>query len=364
MTATTGPAQRLPALRQCLEKDSLPALLVTNTLNLQYLTGFTGSAGQAVVTPDQAAIFVDSRYFLQAEREASLFEMVKIESPRKHPEVVAEFIQKLGLAEIGFESSLPYESYADLGEKLSGVALKPVKGMIEGMRLVKDADEIARLRGAAAILDACYRHVLPFLRPGMAEREIAVEIECFVRRQGAEREAFESIVASGPLAASPHARATEKLIESGELVKMDFGAMFRGYAGDITRTVAIQRADAKQREVYGVVLEAQEAALAAIRPGAKGSDVDKVARDRIAARGYGDYFGHGLGHSLGRSVHDGQAFSPTSEVVLEPGMVVTVEPGVYIPGWGGVRIEDDIVVTDAGCEVLTHAPKEFTIVGA
>lgn len=364
MNVANGPARRLSVLRQRLEKESIPALLVTQIVNLQYLTGFTGSSGQALVTADRAFLFVDSRYFLQAEREAPLFEMVKVESPRRPFEVIAEFVQRMGVQEIGFETSLSYGAYADLGERLGGVALKPVKEMIEGMRLVKDDEEIACLRQAATIADACYQHVLPLLQPGTPEREIAVEIECFMRRQGAQREAFETIVASGPLAASPHARATDKPIAKGELVKMDFGALFGGYAADLTRTVAVQQADSKQREVYDVVLEAQEAALGVIRPGVKGSDVDKVARDVIAARGYGECFGHGLGHSLGRSVHDGQGFSPTSELVLEPGMVLTVEPGIYIPGWGGVRIEDDILVTDSGCEVLTHAPKVFTIVGA
>jgi Xaa-Pro aminopeptidase len=268
------------------------------------------------------------------------------------------------VAEVGFETSLSYGGYQELSEKANGILLKPVKGVVEELRRVKDAGEIACHRQAAAIVDACFQHLLGYLKPGITERAVAVEIECFLRRKGAEREAFESIVASGPSAASPHAHATEKVIQAGELVKMDFGAMFGGYAADLTRTVAIQRADARQREVYHVVLEAQEAAIAAIRPGVKGSEVDQVARERIAARGYGDYFGHGLGHSLGLHVHDGPALSQTSAVVLEPGMVVTVEPGIYLPGWGGIRIEDDVVVTETGVEVLTRAPKEFTVVGA
>ncbi len=362
MTIGIGPEARLRRLRQRMEGDSLGSLLITSTLNVQYVTGFSGSAGQALITPDRAVLFVDSRYFLQAEREAPLFEQVRVVSPKKAFEVVAEFVQGLALQELGFETSLAYGTYAEIGEKLPGVRLRPAKEMVEGLRLVKDAAEIESHRGAAAIVDACFGHVLPLLRPGITEREIAIEIECFMRRRGAEREAFESIVASGPLAASPHARATEKVIAHGELVKMDFGAMFQGYAADLTRTVAICDADEKQREVYHVVLEAQELAIAAMRPGVKGSDVDKVARDHIAARGYGDYFGHGLGHSLGRHVHDGQALSPTSEVVLEAGMVVTVEPGIYLPDWGGVRIEDDVLVTATGVEVLTQAPKAFTVV--
>lgn len=363
MTGGSGPAARLPRLRERMEQEALPALMVTNITNVQYLSGFTGSAGTLLITPARALIVVDSRYFLQAEREAPLFEMVKVIAPKKVHEVVAETVSALAPRELGFETSVSYGAYAQWSEKLPNVPLKPVKDMIERMRLVKDAEEIEHLRAAAAIADACFAHVLGFLRPGITERDVAVEIECFVRRQGARAESFETIVASGPQAASPHAHATDKVILAGELVKMDFGAIYQGYASDITRTVAVGHADDRQREVYGVVLEAQEAAIRAIRPGVSGIEVDKVARDVIAGCGFGDYFGHSLGHSLGRSVHDGAGFSQTSEITVERGMVMTVEPGIYIPDWGGVRIEDDILVTESGAEVLTRAPKEFTVVG-
>lgn len=361
MTANSGPARRLPLLRQRLEEEGLSALLITDLLNVRYITGFTGSAAVALVTPTEVLIFTDSRYFLQAAREAPLFRLVKLEGPRKSAEIIAEAMQALSLQTIGFESTLPYGRYADLQAAIPDVLFQPVKELVEQLRLVKDDVEIAHIRRAVAITDACFEHVLTVLRPGITERDIAVEIECFVRRQGAERESFESIVASGPLAASPHAHATDKVIQGGELVKMDFGALWGGYAADITRTVAVGSADEKQRSVYAVVLEAQKAAMAAIHPGVSGRDVDAVARAVITEHGYGDYFGHGLGHSLGLHVHDGPGLSPSSPVVLEAGMIMTVEPGIYLPGWGGIRIEDDVLVTETGIEVLTHSPKSFMV---
>jgi Xaa-Pro aminopeptidase len=364
----TGPAARLPKLRRQMEALDITALLVTDILNIRYLTGFTGSTAQVVVTPTQAAIFVDSRYYLQAEQQAPLYELVKIVSPKRWHEVVAEYLQSLSLERVHFEASLSYAAYEDLTRALTagaegGITLCPTRDVVEGMRLVKDADEIARIRAAAALTDECCEFGLSLLRPGIRERDVAVEMECYLRRHGAEQEAFATIVASGPLAASPHARATEKEIAAGDLVMIDFGVMREQYTADITRTVVVGRADSRQREIYAVVLEAQEAAIAAIRPGRQGREIDQVARDYIAARGFGEYFGHGLGHSIGLHVHDGAGFSPSSTVVLEPGMVITVEPGIYLPGWGGIRIEDDILVTADGAEVLTRTPKAFRVVG-
>lgn len=360
-----GPGARLEKLRRRLDEEKIAAFLVTNVLNVQYLSGFTGSSGQVLVTPERTLFLADSRYHLRAEREAPLCEVVRIQSPKKPFEAVAECLQEMGVPEVWFEPSLAYGTYAELEGKLTGITLKPAKDLVGELRMVKDAGELERLRGAAAVTDACFEFVLGLLRPGISEREVAVEIECFLRRNGAERESFETIVASGPLAASPHASATEKPIEAGEMVLMDFGAVYRGYAADITRTVAVGHAGDGQREAYEAVLHAQETAIRAIRPGAKGSDVHQVACDAIAARGFGETcFAHGLGHSLGKQVHDGPALSQTSEVVLEAGMVITVEPGLYDPEWGGIRIEDDVLVTGEGCELLTHSSKELTVVAA
>jgi Xaa-Pro aminopeptidase len=363
--AQEGPGARLAKLRRRLEEEGIACLLVTDILNVQYLSGFTGSSGQVVVTPERALFLADSRYHLRAEQETSGCEVVRVEGPKKPFQAVAEALLGLGLTEVYFESSLSYGTYAELAQELPGVTLKPGKDLIGELRMVKDAGELERIRAAAAVTDACYSFVLGILRPGITEREVAVEIECFFRRNGAERESFETIVASGSLAASPHASATEKPIEAGDLVLMDFGAIWHGYAADITRTVAVGRADDRQREAYAAVLQAQEAAIQAIRPGVKGRDVDQVARDVVADRGFGDVcYAHGLGHSLGKHVHDGPALSRTSEVVLAPGMVITVEPGIYDPEWGGIRIEDDVLVTDTGCELLTHSAKEFTVIAA
>lgn len=365
MHELTGVPARLPKLRRRLETLQIPAFLTTHILNVRYLTGFTGSTAQVLITPTRALLFVDSRYYLQAGQEAPHFEMVRVESPRRWHEVVADAIRDLSLPQVHFDAALSYADYQLLAGSLAGSgqsSLQPARDVVEAMRLVKDAEEVARIRAAAAVADGAWAFLLGVLRPGITEREVAAELECYLRREHGVREAFETIVASGHNAASPHARATGKVIQRGELVKVDFGVLREGYVSDITRTVAVGCADDQQRAVHHVVLAAQEAAIAAIRPGVAGSEVDRVARDLIAAHGYGGYFGHGLGHSIGLSVHDGTGFSPNSEVVLEPGMVMTVEPGIYIPGWGGIRIEDDVLVTAEGAEVLTRASKAFTVV--
>jgi Xaa-Pro aminopeptidase len=224
---------------------------------------------------------------------------------------------------------------------------------------VKDAGELAVIREAVALADQTFTHILPHLKPGVAERDIAIEIEYFMKRAGAEGEAFGTIVASGARSAMPHGRASTKLLEAGDFVTMDFGARWNGYHSDLTRTVVLGKASDRQREIYAIVREAQETGLRAIRAGVTGKDADAAARKVIEDRGYGDHFGHGLGHGLGRSVHDGGSLSPRSDTTLAAGMVMTVEPGVYIEGWGGVRIEDDVVVTETGCEVLTRSTKEL-----
>jgi Xaa-Pro aminopeptidase len=246
-----------------------------------------------------------------------------------------------------------------LGEELKEATLEPVDDLVSPLRAVKDEEELRRIRHACAIADAAFEQILPLVRPGVIERDLAIELEHFMKKRGAEKEAFDTIVASGPRSALPHGRASARRLEAGDFVTFDFGARWEGYNSDLTRTVVLGRASDEQRKVYMTVLGAQMAALGAIRAGAEAKQVDAVARDRIAAAGYGERFGHGLGHALGREVHDGGGMNSRSEMKLAAGMVLTVEPGIYINGWGGVRIEDDVVVTGEGCEILTHAPKEL-----
>lgn len=353
-------ALRVDRLRARLRELRLPAALIMEPMNVGYLSGFTGSTAALLATPESAVFITDSRYTTQARRECAGLEVVMASGSGTYHAAIQEQIQRLGARQVAVEADyLSVAEYQRLGEKLQGVELKPVCELVDVLRQVKDEDELRTIRVACGIADRAFEFVLTLLKPGAVEREIAAELEFFLKRAGSEKEAFDTIVASGERSALPHGRAADRALREGDFITFDFGARVDGYNSDLTRTVVLGSAGEKQREVYGVVLEAQLAALAAIRAGASGKQVDAVARDVIAARGYGDHFGHSLGHGLGRKVHDHRALTPHHDVTLETGMVVTVEPGVYLEGWGGVRIEDDVVVTQDGCEILTFAPKEL-----
>jgi Xaa-Pro aminopeptidase len=238
----------------------------------------------------------------------------------------------------------------------------PTKDIIETLRLVKDADEIALIQNAITVAETAMEQVKPLLKPGTREQDFALELEFAMRKLGASGAAFDTIVASGTNGAHPHHHAGSRPFVSGDFVTIDWGAAVNGYNSDITRTYALGAVTDKQRDIYAIVLEAQRRAIAAIRPGKTGKEIDAVARDCITAHGYGDAFGHSLGHSLGRSVHDGPGFSVRSDtLLLSPGMVMTVEPGIYLEGWGGLRLEEDVLVTETGCEILTHLPNALEV---
>ena len=230
---------------------------------------------------------------------------------------------------------------------------------LDALRQVKDADEIALIRRACAIADEGFAHIIRYIQPGMTEMEVAAELEHYMRTLGSERPAFQTIIASGVRGSLPHGVASDRVIARGELVTMDFGAVCAGYHSDITRTICVGRADARQREIYDAVLSAQMRALAALRPGVTGIEVDRVARDSLAEKNFEQYFGHGLGHSLGLEIHEEPRLSKAGKHIMQPNMLITDEPGVYIPGWGGIRIEDTVLITADGSEPLTRAPKEF-----
>ncbi len=351
---------RLARLRVVMAEGQLPAFLVTQPENVGYLSGFTGSTAALLITAESAIFITDSRYTVQAGRECPGFEIRQSGLTQGLMDRVAADIQALGITTLGTEGdAMTVNQFVALKEALPGVEPRPTAGIIEKLRLVKDETEIARIREACGIVDRAFAFILTLVRPGIAERELAAELEFFMKKAGSEGEAFPTIVASGARSALPHGRASDKLLETGDFVTFDFGASIGGYHSDITRTVVVGPASDRQREVYQVVLDAQQAALAGIRPGMAGKEADLVARDLITARGFGENFGHGLGHGLGRQVHDGGGFSQRIDIMLEAGMVMTVEPGVYLEGWGGVRIEDDVVLRDGGVELLTHAPKEL-----
>ena len=352
---------RLERARGRMAEIELPALLINNIDNVRWISGFSGSNGFVFLKPDSAQFVTDSRYTEQAKKECPGFDIVQLKTSA--PEETTAVLENAGIAKIGFESAhLSVHLYNTYREKMPpSIELIPTNRLIDDLRLVKDHDEIAAIEEACGIADRAFDYIIPYLKPGAIERDVMLTLEWFIRKECGAEVAFDSIVASGARSALPHGRASEKTMELGDFVTLDFGARLNGYNSDITRTVVLGPPTAEQKKLYQTVLDAQLLALEAIRPGAAGKDVDAVARDFIKAAGHGEHFGHGLGHALGRQVHDGQGFSVRSDITLAPGMVITVEPGIYIPDWGGVRIEDDIVVTEDGCRILTHATKELLV---
>lgn len=351
---------RLRRLRDEIASRDLDAFLVTDRVNVRYLSGFTGSYAVLVVSTDAAYLLTDSRYVEQAAGETYGCTVEQIDLG--FVPGVADLIGRMDVAALGFEgSSITFAEWQDLNEAVDGIELVPIENLVACFRQIKDDGETAVIRRAASLADQAFTHVSGIIRPGSTEREVALEIDYFMKSHGAEEAAFETLVAEGARSALPHAKPTDRVIREGEFVIMDFGARVDGYHSDITRTLLFGAADDRRLEVYEIVLEAQQKAIAAIRPGLQGWQIDTVAREYIGERGYGGFFGHGLGHGLGLEVHDGRILTSKSEVVLAPGMVVTVEPGIYIPGWGGVRIEDDVLVTESGVEVLTHSSRALSL---
>lgn len=352
MSATSPYVRRIAAVRRVLAEKKLPALLVTDLVNLGWLTGFNGSNGFGLLTPDKAIFATDSRYTEQATHQCKDFQIEKLAT--SSPDEVVELLKKLGAPAIGFEAeNLTVHLFQTYREKLPDeIALTPTTGLIGALRMIKDSDEVRRIEAAVDIADRTWDHIVPFLKPGAVERDVMLEMEWFIRGTCGAEVAFDIIVASGPRSALPHGRASDRTMQLGDFVTLDFGARLDGYNSDITRTVVLGEPTAEQKKVYGVVRDALYGSIEAIRPGVAGKLVDSVGREIIKAAGYGDYFGHGVGHQLGRAVHDGVAFSVRSETTVQEGMVVTVEPGIYIPGWGGVRIEHDVLVTASGAPIL------------
>ncbi|AOV07827.1 Xaa-Pro dipeptidase [Sporosarcina ureilytica] len=350
---------KLENLRKQLENEQIDALLITNPYNRRYMTEFTGTAGVALVSAKDAVFITDFRYTEQAEKEIKGYRIVQ--HTKTIIEEVATQVKNMNVKTVGFEKDdLSFGLY-ELYNKEIEAELKPVSGIVEKLRMVKTAEELAILQQAAKIADDAFQHIIDYIRPGITELDVSNELEFFMRKQGATSSSFSIIVASGLRSALPHGVATDKVIESGDFVTLDYGALYNGYISDITRTIAVGEPSEKLKEIYAVTLEAQERALKQIKPGMTGIEADQIARDYIASKGYGEAFGHSTGHGIGLEVHEGPALSFRSETVLEPNMVVTVEPGIYLPEIGGVRIEDDIVITEDGNKRLTFATKELLI---
>ncbi|NMB13471.1 MAG: aminopeptidase P family protein [Firmicutes bacterium] len=353
--------QRLAKLREKLREKELDTLLVTGEQNRRYLSGFTGSAGALVITADAAVLITDFRYIEQATGQAPHFQI------RRHDDflqTLEEVLNEHSCQRVGFESDIvTYAQYTKWRERLGQIEWVAAPGLVEELRMIKTDDELDQMEKAAAIADIAWEELLPQMKPGVTERDLALELEFLMRRKGADGLAFDIILAAGPNGALPHAVPGDRPLQTGDLVVMDFGARYGGYCSDMTRTVVIGEACQHTRTLYSIVLEAQLAAVAAVKPGKTGIEVDNVARELIIQAGYGEQFGHGLGHGVGLAVHEEPRLSPKGETVLQPGMAVTVEPGIYVPGFGGVRIEDLVVVTETGCRILTNSTKEMLELG-
>ncbi|MBU9672761.1 Xaa-Pro peptidase family protein [Planococcus sp. CP5-4] len=350
---------KLMKLREQMQKRGLDSLLVTNPYNLRFITGFTGTAGLALITPNDAWFITDFRYTEQAGEQVTEFKVVQAQ--KGLIDEVARIAGEAAIERLAFEQDyMTFATYSQYQEKLSAT-LEPVSGLIEKLRMVKSQEELEVLKAAAKIADDAFEHICNYIKPGMTELQVSNELEFFMRSQGATSSSFDIIVASGLRSALPHGVASDKKIEQGDLITLDFGALYNGYVSDITRTVAVGEPSDKLKEIYQVVLDSQVLALEKIKPGMTGIEADAIARDYIKSKGYGEAFGHSTGHGIGLEVHEGPGLSFRSETVLEPGMAVTVEPGIYLPGIGGVRIEDDILITETGNERLTHSSKELRI---
>lgn len=353
---------RIVAVQEKIKQLDLDAFLVVSPENRRYLTGFTGTAGMVLITQKEAFFFTDFRYIEQAKLQVKDCRLIKLDQFNPYLSL-RQKMEELDLFTMGIESERStVEQYQALMNQFGKKAILPQNNLVETIRMVKDEAEINGIAQAQKIADDAFAHILTFIKPGMSELEVALELEYTMKKQGASGLSFDTIVASGVRSAMPHGVASEKKIEVGDFVVMDYGCVYQGYCSDMTRTIGIGQVDEKQKEIYNLVLKAQESALAAIKAGVIGKEIDDIARQVYREAGYLQYFGHGLGHSLGLEIHEEPRFSTKDEHVMQENMIMTVEPGLYLPNWGGVRIEDLIVIKNDGCLNLTHSPKTLIII--
>lgn len=343
-----------------LPEYGLDAMLVTSTPGERYAMGFHGE-GLALISGDDCWYFTDSRYIEAANKRITGAQIDCVGRGRGHRTLAAQVIKEQGFGKVGFEShSMSVDALA-LYEKELPCALIAAPGLISGLRAAKDAQEQDVMRRAQTIADKVFSNILDFIRPGMTEREVAARLVYELMLLGAERPSFDPIVAAGANGSMPHAVPGDTVIEQGMFITMDFGGLYHGYCSDMTRTIAVGQPTDEMRRVYDTVLQAQLAGLTAARAGVPGCEVDQAARTVIEQAGYGEYFGHALGHSLGLEVHESPNFSPAEQRVMPVGAVVSCEPGIYLPGRFGVRIEDVVILREDGCENITASPKELII---
>jgi len=348
---------RRKKLAKRLSGEPFDALLITEIVNIRYLTGFSGTTATMLATADDSWFLTDSRYITQVGEQVA---GVNIREYSEHLESVADLLKEVGVKNLGFEAQqVSYATVEDMRAKFKGVNLAPAGKIVESIRLIKDEPEIEAMRSLIGMLVKVYPEAINLIRPGAVERDVAVELEYQLKKLGADGAAFDFIVASGERSSMPHGVASGKVIDDGDMVILDWGAKGWGYYSDNTRVFTVGKVSAELDNVYKVVVEANQAAIDSVRPGVPLKDVDGAARKIIKDAGYGDYFGHGTGHGVGLFIHEDPKVSWTSETVAKQGMVFTIEPGVYLPGKGGARVEDMIHVTGEGCEVLSESlPKD------
>jgi Xaa-Pro aminopeptidase len=353
-------AGRILGLRQIFAEKDIDSMLVSQPDNLYYLTGCEGLEGYLLITRSESIIITDFRYVEQAERQSPHCSIFRITGR------MADWFPKLfgrsNIQHLGFESSqLSFAAFTQISEIIQSLSislkLTPVEGIVDSLRMIKGSEEVERIRQAIKITDSVYEYVDVLLKPGMTEKQLAWEIEKFQREHGSQPVPFELIVAAGPNSALPHAKPSDYVIKEGDPVVIDIGAKYNYYGSDLTRTLCAGKPDDTFRKVYGVVLQAQLTAISQIKPGMTGREADAIARNVIAQGGYGEAFGHSLGHGIGLITHEKPTIGPNSSDVITNGMVFTIEPGIYLSGWGGVRIEDDVLIENDKLQVLSSARK-------
>ncbi|HEM3705828.1 TPA: aminopeptidase P family protein [Streptococcus suis] len=351
--------KRLEKLRGKMAEQSIEALYVTNLKNVYYLTGFWGSAGVVLITPNRQVLITDDRYITYAQSVVKDFEVI---SNRDELGTAAGLVKDMGIKEVAFEDEISVAYFKSMEAVFAGIALRPTTNLIADLRMIKDAAEIATIQRACQISDQAFIDVLDFIKPGQTtEMDVNHFLDHRMRQLGAEGASFEFIVASGYRSAMPHGRASEKVIQAGETLTLDFGCYYQHYVSDMTRTIHIGHVTDQEREIYDVVLRANKALIEQAKEGVTYHEFDAIPREIINAAGYGANFTHGIGHGIGLDIHEYPYFGKSDETI-KAGMVLTDEPGIYLDDKYGVRIEDDLLITENGCEVLTLAPKELIVI--
>lgn len=353
--------KRVNSLIGILKEKNLDGIFLQKDANIRYLSGFTNSDSYLLLDSNNKAIITDSRYTEQAQNECPDFQVVRWRNPYPSlTETVLDLCRKWGIKRLGFEAAvINFDLYSRVKDALEGVELIPTIGLVEEIRKIKDTDEISLIKRACEISDKSFEELLGYIKPGVSEKDIEREFQYIMKKNGADEKAFDIIGISGVKTSLPHGIPSDKLIEMGDFITLDFGAQVQGYKCDMTRTICIGKASDEQKRIYSIVEESQKRGLEAISSGILGKLVDKASRDVIEEAGYGQYFGTGLGHGVGLEIHELPFMSTSCEEDLTVGNVLTVEPGIYIPSWGGVRIEDLVLVKENGYEVLTHTTKKL-----